>query len=47
MIDCNENENVNSKKDDINKTNIDQDMNIETNIDNIVCLGNAMSLCNK
>ena len=47
MIDCNENENVNSKKDGINKTNIDQDMNIETNIDNIVCLVNAMSLCNK
>ena len=46
MITCNENENDNGKKDNINKTYIDQDVDIETNIENIACLGNAMFLCN-
>ena len=46
MITCKENENDNGKKDNINKTYIDQDVDIETNIENIACLGNTMSLCN-
>ena len=35
------------KTDCINKTQIDQDMDIETNIQNIACLGDTMPLCNK
>ena len=38
MIDCNENENNNEKIDRINKTYIDQDVDIETNMQNIGCL---------
>ena len=47
MINCNENENDNDKVYHINKTNIDQNGDIETNIENIVCLSKIMSLCNK
>ena len=47
MINCNENENDKDKKDLINKTYRDQDVDIETNIENIVYLGKTMSLCNK
>ena len=43
MIDSNENDN--DKIDRIVKTYIDQDL--ETNIENIACLGKTMSLCNK
>ena len=47
MINCNENENDNDKVDYTNKTNINKDVDIETNIENIACLGKTMSLCNK
>ena len=47
MINWNKNENHNGKIDQINKTSIDQDVDIETNIENIACLGKATSLCNK
>ena len=47
MINYNENENDNDKRDHINKTYRDQDVDIETNIENIVCLGKTMYLCNK
>ena len=47
MINCNENENDNDKVDYTNKTNINEDIDIETNIENIACLGKTMSLCNK
>ena len=47
MINCNENENDNDKVDYTNKTNINEDIEIETNIENIACLGKTMSLCNK
>ena len=47
MINCNENENDNYKIDYINKTYRGQDIDIETNIENIVCLGKTISLCNK
>ena len=49
MINCNENENDNGKIDHINKTYMDQDLDIETNIENIasVCLGKIICLCNK
>ena len=47
MINCNVNENDNGKIDNINKTYIDQDVDIETNIENIACLDKTMSLCNK
>ena len=45
MINCNENENDNGK---INhkKTYIDPDVDIESNIENIVCLGKTRSLRN-
>ena len=46
-INCNENENDNYKIDYINKTYRGQDIDIETNIENIVCLGKTISLCNK
>ena len=47
MINCNENENDNGKIDQINKTYIDLDVGVETNIENMACLGKTMSLCNK
>ena len=47
MISCNENENDNGIIDQINKTEIDLDSDIETNAKNIACLGKTMSLCNK
>ena len=46
-INWNKNENDNYKIDHINKTSIDQDVDIETNIENIGCLGKTMSLYNK
>ena len=45
MINCNENENGNI--DHINKTYIDQNVDIETNIENITCLDKIMSLCKR
>ena len=47
IINCNGNENDNDKIDHINKAYKGQDIDIETNIENIVCLGKTMSLCNK
>ena len=47
MINWNKNESDNGKIDQINKTYIDQDVDIETNIENIACLGKTTSLCNK
>ena len=47
MINCNENENNNGEIDCINKTYIDQDLYMETNIENTACLCKTMSLCNK
>ena len=44
IISCNENENDNEKIDHINKTQIDQDPNIETDIKNIACLSKIMSI---
>ena len=43
IISCNEN----GKIDHIDEIVIGQDVGIETNIENIACLGMAMSLCNK
>ena len=47
IMNCNENENDNVKADRINKTWIDQDLDIKTNMQNIACLGKTMPLCNK
>ena len=47
MINCNENVNDNGKMNHINKTQIDPEVDIETNVQNIACLGKTMSLCNK
>ena len=48
MINFTKNENENGKIDHINKTCVDLDVDIETNIKNIACLGNTMmSLCTK
>ena len=47
MINCNENENDNGTTDHINKTYIDQDVDTETTIENVACLGKTMSPCNK
>ena len=47
MTNCNKNESVNGKVDHINKTNIDQYVDIEANIENIACLGKTISLSNK
>ena len=47
IINCNESKNDNDKVDHINKTNIDQDVDIKANIKNIACFEKAMSLCNK
>ena len=44
MINCNENKMDNGTIDHINKTYIDQDVDIETNIENLACLGKTMSL---
>ena len=41
------NQNDNGKIDHIDKTYIGQDLEIETHIENIACLGKAMSLCKK
>ena len=41
------NENYNGKIDYINKTYMDQNVDIETNIENIARLGKTISLCNK
>ena len=45
MVNCNENDNGTIGH--INKTYIDQDVDIVTNIENIAYLGKTMSLCNK
>ena len=47
MISYSENENDYCKINYINKTYIDQDADIETNIENIACLSKTVSLCNK
>ena len=47
MINGNENKNGNGTVDHINKTYIDQDVDIETNIENLACVGKTMSLCIK
>ena len=44
MINCNENKNDNGKIDHMNKTYIDQDVDIETNMENTVCLSKTVSL---
>ena len=43
MINCNEN--GNGTIDHINKTCMDQDVDMETNTENVACLGKTMSLC--
>ena len=47
MINCNENENVNGKIDQINNSYKDLDVDIKTNINNMTYLGTVMPLCNK
>ena len=47
MINSNENENDNGKIYHLNKTYIDQGLDIDTNIVNIACFGKTMSLCSK
>ena len=47
MINCDVNENDNDIIDHINKTCIDQDVDVETNIENVGCLGKTMLLCNR
>ena len=47
MINSNENENDTDKTDHKNKTYRGPDVDKETNIENIVCVGKTMSLCNK
>ena len=42
MINCNKNDNDNGKADHIDKKYMDQDVDIETNIENIVCLGKIL-----
>ena len=44
MINCKQNENDDWKIDYRNKTNNDQDVDIETNIENIACPNKTMSL---
>ena len=44
MLNFNENENDNVKRDHINKTYIDQNVDAETNIENIACLSKTMYL---
>ena len=45
MINCNENDN--DTIDHINKTQVEQDVDMETNTENVACLGQTMSVCNK
>ena len=47
MINCDVNENDNCKRDHINMTYIDRDVDMETNIENIGCIGKTMSLYSK
>ena len=47
LINRSENENGNGRILHVNKKYIDWDVNIETNIENIACLGKTMSLRNK
>ena len=47
LYDCNENENDNEKTDHINKTQMNQDVDIEENTQKIAGLGKTMPLCNK
>ena len=47
MINCNENENVNGKIDQINNSYKDLDVDIKTNINNMTYLGTVTPLCNK
>ena len=47
MINCNEIESDNNKIDHKNKTYRSQDVDKETNIEKIVCLGKRMYLYNK
>ena len=47
MINCNENENDNEKTDHMNKTSVDQNVDIVINIQNIVCLRKRTPLCYK
>ena len=47
MLNFNENENDNVKRDHINKIYIDQNVDAETNIENIACLSKTMYLSNK
>ena len=48
MINCDDSESDNDKVDHITKVNIDQQVvGIETNTENIACLGKTISLCNK
>ena len=47
MINCNKNDNHNGKIDHINKTQIEPEVDIETNVQNTACLGKTMFLCNK
>ena len=47
MMKCNENSNDNGKIDHIDKKYIDQDVDMETNIEKLACLGKTMSLCSK
>ena len=42
MINCNENKNDNGTIDHINKTYVDQDVDIETSIENLACLGKTL-----
>ena len=46
IINCKENDNGNDKIDHINKIYKDQDADIETNMQNIVCLCKTLPLCN-
>ena len=47
VLNCNENEYDNSTIDHINKTYIDQDVDMERNIEHVACLGKTISLCIK
>ena len=47
MINCNENINDTGTTDHINKTYIDQNIDIETNIKKLACIGKTVSLCIK
>ena len=46
LINCNKNDNDNGKIDHIDEKYIDQDVNMETNTENTVCLGKTISLHN-